>query len=308
MASNLRLLIPQPCPPPHTPAPSPRSPATPAPSPFHRCPCPCPPTWLRPAKETGLLQLIRVCHDAAGEAEPQSFHMRGKAWVTIGRSQQADVRLAHPTVSRWHAALLHADDGQLYVFDFGSAHGTRTFSKPLCSNMAVPIKPGAMLRFGDETGPLFLVKLCERIPFHPFASAGKVLPVEELFTASSPTPTPNSPPPPPPPPESPPESPPPLHAVDPDPADADSDAMLVVGAMQPIRADSARTLRFCPSPAAAADDDNPLSPHTMANTRLNTVLPSFVDGKRCRVIKRLLLGDDDTPHESSCPKRKRVSF
>ncbi len=47
-----------------------------------------------------------------------------KASVVAGRSEECDLHLAHPLVSRRHATIEHQDDGTFLVTDLGSRNGT----------------------------------------------------------------------------------------------------------------------------------------------------------------------------------------
>ena len=45
--------------------------------------------------------------------------------IRIGRSRNADVVIADPSVSRAHAELIATDDGRFYLTDCGSTYGTQ---------------------------------------------------------------------------------------------------------------------------------------------------------------------------------------
>ncbi|HEX75185.1 MAG TPA: FHA domain-containing protein [Dehalococcoidia bacterium] len=58
-------------------------------------------------------------------AAPEKLDVKGQATVTIGRSQDNDVVLSHPAVSRKHARIVRHDPERTYVIeDLGSSNGT----------------------------------------------------------------------------------------------------------------------------------------------------------------------------------------
>jgi len=55
---------------------------------------------------------------------PEHFTHSCDGEVTVGRSEEADIQLSHPLVSRQHASLALRDDGSFVVRDLGSRNGT----------------------------------------------------------------------------------------------------------------------------------------------------------------------------------------
>uniref|UniRef100_A0A7S2FU56 FHA domain-containing protein n=1 Tax=Florenciella parvula TaxID=236787 RepID=A0A7S2FU56_9STRA len=260
-----------------------------------------PPSFLKPIKEVGLIQLILVTQGTSSASTPaacheQSYNLRGRPWVTIGRSHEACVRLQHPTASRAHAGLMHCADGLLYLIDFGSAHGTSTGgckAQPVRPQVPTPIASGTLLRFGDKNAPLFLVKYCTKqdllgSALHRQATHQQL---QLPFTPTSPHPQPGSPPS-----RTGSSSAQPLEEQHPNPQQPQHDAQL--GSAH----DSEPPPPGAPSPKAPEVDDgmeqaddeeftDPLTPHTMINTQLNAVLPSFIDSRiaaRYAQVKRTL--------------------
>ncbi len=89
--------------------------------------------------------------------------MSGKQDVIVGRDPGADVRLAHPAVSKRHARIFVSPDGRgRSIEDLGSTNGTYVNGEP--------VKQGAprALAAGDEirVGPVKLVFSAERIEEH----------------------------------------------------------------------------------------------------------------------------------------------
>jgi pSer/pThr/pTyr-binding forkhead associated (FHA) protein len=70
--------------------------------------------------------------------------------VLIGRdSNQCDVVLLHPTVSRRHARLGVASDNKLQIEDMGSTNGTSVDGVAVEPGLSKSLEPGAKLRIGD---------------------------------------------------------------------------------------------------------------------------------------------------------------
>ena len=98
------------------------------------------PPWLEAARRSlpaGANHL--VYHDGEGI---ESFTI-ARGWTRIGRSEQADVRLDDPTVSRRHALIVTEPDRQPRVLDDRSLNGV------LVNGERVELKS---LRSGDELG------------------------------------------------------------------------------------------------------------------------------------------------------------
>eukprot|EP01047_Picozoa_sp_COSAG01_P100356 COSAG01_NODE_30221_length_620_cov_1.297505_2_plen_111_part_01 len=73
--------------------------------------------------------------------------------MLIGRQADVcDLVMQHPSVSRHHAVLLHrGSDGQIFVCDLGSTHGTFLNKKRLAPKHNMELAPGDVLRFGEST-------------------------------------------------------------------------------------------------------------------------------------------------------------
>jgi len=118
-----------------------------------------PPPWAVQAK--GEARLEPVC-EALG-SHP-SVDLTVRAFFRIGRSPSSDIQLWHETSSRRHALLFHHPNGQCYIVDCGSAHGTFINGKRVRTTpeggMVVPhrVRRGALIRFGGPGAPAFILK------------------------------------------------------------------------------------------------------------------------------------------------------
>ncbi len=80
---------------------------------------------------------------AVGSAD---HHALADNRMLVGRGEEADIRVAHPEVSRRHAVLFR-EGGRAWVHDLGSANGTRVNgTAPGGADMAV--RPGDTVAFG----------------------------------------------------------------------------------------------------------------------------------------------------------------
>jgi predicted component of type VI protein secretion system len=77
---------------------------------------------------------------------PEHFVRSCKGSVTVGR-EKADILLAHPLVSRLHAALALDDDG-FRVTDLGSTNGTTVNDEALGKNASTVVKGEPLVQVG----------------------------------------------------------------------------------------------------------------------------------------------------------------
>lgn len=93
----------------------------------------------------------------------------------IGRSPDCDVVLADDSVSRRHAELVVTAQGELYLSDCHSTHGTslveRGTGRPIKQEV---VRPDATLRFGDVTmtAAELITALAARYPELAFPKGG----------------------------------------------------------------------------------------------------------------------------------------
>lgn len=123
-----------------------------------------PPSWSVLPSSPVHIELFR------GDQRLQSINIGGKKALILGRSaQQADITIPHESVSRQHAALVHAQDGKssntlLYIVDLGSAKGTFVESSPttgwkrLLPNKPVALTSGSRVRLSDCSTLLIVPK------------------------------------------------------------------------------------------------------------------------------------------------------
>ena len=74
---------------------------------------------------------------------------RGK--LIVGRAEESDIRIDHPSLSRRHAAI--EIEGGIYIRELGSTNGTRLGGRRLRPEERVPLPPGELV----EIGPIVAV-------------------------------------------------------------------------------------------------------------------------------------------------------
>ena len=72
-----------------------------------------------------------------------------EAFFIIGRNERAHIVLDDLMVSRCHAVLLHNSNGEPYLIDLGSSHGTFIGSSRLMPYTPTLIKKSSIIRFGS---------------------------------------------------------------------------------------------------------------------------------------------------------------
>lgn len=114
------------------------------------------PSWAVPAKGESFLEPVgdsRYLHSPVD--------LTKQAVVSAGRSDISDMQLLHSASSRRHAFIFHHPNGQCYIVDCGSAHGTFVNGIRVSSEGAKPhrIRKGSLVRFGGPGSPQFILKM-----------------------------------------------------------------------------------------------------------------------------------------------------
>jgi len=105
-----------------------------------------PPDWASQPCRTATLEIV------AEDGTTQTQAIDAQPWYILGRvASVCDIVLDDPSTSRCHAALVHHQNGLLYIIDLQSTHGTTLNGKPLAPNKPTQVKQDAVLQFG--TGP-----------------------------------------------------------------------------------------------------------------------------------------------------------
>lgn len=105
-----------------------------------------PPSWAtKPTAKWGLDVL-------KGGVLAETIDLSAHDHYVVGRLPEiCDVVAAHDSVSRQHAALQFGEQGELYVTDMGSTHGTKLNKERLRPNVYTLCPVGSILQFGEST-------------------------------------------------------------------------------------------------------------------------------------------------------------
>ncbi|KAF9985148.1 Kanadaptin [Mortierella antarctica] len=74
-----------------------------------------------------------------------------KEFLVIGRLPLCDLEMEHPSLSRYHAIVQFKSNGECFIYDLNSSHGTKLNKTKIPPQMHVALKPGDQLRFGEST-------------------------------------------------------------------------------------------------------------------------------------------------------------
>ncbi|KAK9823981.1 hypothetical protein WJX72_006781 [[Myrmecia] bisecta] len=115
-----------------------------------------PPLWATQPCRISSLQV----HTPAGQTE--TFPVDSKPYYIFGRDAGAcDIVLdRNSNASRTHAALVHHEDGRLYLIDLESTHGTFVDGTKLASNKPTALVNNQRLTFGTTGGVTYILQ-CE---------------------------------------------------------------------------------------------------------------------------------------------------
>eukprot|EP00933_Yihiella_yeosuensis_P004452 TRINITY_DN108819_c0_g1_i1.p1 TRINITY_DN108819_c0_g1~~TRINITY_DN108819_c0_g1_i1.p1 ORF type:complete len:424 (-),score=88.61 TRINITY_DN108819_c0_g1_i1:139-1383(-) len=108
-----------------------------------------PPKWCRSPRSPERHRK-QVCF-VGDKAHPVALELLDKALYTIGRGDTSDIQLKGDLASRLHAAVLQDADGQRFLVDLKSTHGTFLSSKRLKAHDPVPWPEGTSAHFGSGT-------------------------------------------------------------------------------------------------------------------------------------------------------------
>jgi two-component system response regulator AtoC len=76
-----------------------------------------------------------------------TFALPARGRVAVGRGESCEIRIAHPSISRVHAAL-ELDDRRIVVEDLGSANGTFVGGRKLDRHERAVLSRGEVLEIG----------------------------------------------------------------------------------------------------------------------------------------------------------------
>ncbi|KAI7893197.1 SMAD/FHA domain-containing protein [Mucor mucedo] len=121
-------------------APVKAAPPAPPPLPYEK------PSWSGPCVYNYRLEVLKNGTSIESIKGPAN-----KEFVTLGRLPLCDILMEHPSISRYHAIIQFDQDGDAYLYDLDSAHGTRLNKNAVPAREYVQLKPGDQIRFGEST-------------------------------------------------------------------------------------------------------------------------------------------------------------
>ncbi len=92
---------------------------------------------------------LRLCVLGASSIATHPLTIGGS--ITLGRSEQADVRIDDGAISRIHVRLSVVDGGRVTLEDLGSANGTWRSGVRLPSNAPIDLAPGELVVIGSTS-------------------------------------------------------------------------------------------------------------------------------------------------------------
>lgn len=103
------------------------------------------PAWSGPPVHNFSLEVLK---DGAIISQ---FDVNEKGAYMFGRVDLCDFVLEHPTISRFHAVLQFKSNGDVYIYDLGSTHGTFVNKNQVKKRVYVNLHVGDVIRFGHST-------------------------------------------------------------------------------------------------------------------------------------------------------------
>lgn len=103
------------------------------------------PPWSEPPRHQFFLEVLK------DGAIVDQLNVHEKGAYMFGRVDLCDFVLEHPTVSRFHAVLQFNGEGDAYVFDIGSTHGTFVNKNQVKKKVYVDLHVGDVIRFGQSS-------------------------------------------------------------------------------------------------------------------------------------------------------------
>lgn len=116
------------------------------------------PAWSEPP---GLPYYLEVLKDGS---IIDNLNVSEKGAYMFGRSHQSDFILEHPTISRYHAVLQYKGNGDVFIYDLGSTHGTVVNKIQVTPNIYKQLHVGDIFRFGTSSRLYILQGPTELMP------------------------------------------------------------------------------------------------------------------------------------------------
>ncbi|KAL3813513.1 hypothetical protein ACJIZ3_014781 [Penstemon smallii] len=103
------------------------------------------PEWSGPPCHHFFLEVLKL------GAIINQIDVNEKGAYMFGRVDLCDFVLDHPTISRFHAVLQFKNNGNAYLYDLGSTHGTFVNKSQVTKRVYVDLHVGDVIRFGHSS-------------------------------------------------------------------------------------------------------------------------------------------------------------
>ncbi|CAD7697027.1 unnamed protein product [Ostreobium quekettii] len=104
-----------------------------------------PPPW---ASQPCRIATLEVCVPGAGA---EALPIDQKSYYVLGREPGSDVVNGDETVSKLHAAIVHHEDGRLFLIDLKSTHGTHLGGSKIPGHKPTLLKDKMEFRLGQSS-------------------------------------------------------------------------------------------------------------------------------------------------------------
>eukprot|EP00252_Welwitschia_mirabilis_P000617 TRINITY_DN1060_c0_g1_i1.p1 TRINITY_DN1060_c0_g1~~TRINITY_DN1060_c0_g1_i1.p1 ORF type:complete len:751 (+),score=218.77 TRINITY_DN1060_c0_g1_i1:121-2373(+) len=116
------------------------------------------PPWSEPPGQPYFLEVLKE------GSIIDNLDVSEKGAYMFGRSDQCDFVLEHPSVSRYHAVLQFKGNGDVFIYDLGSTHGSFVNKTQIKPKVYKQLHVGDILRFGQSTRLYILQGPSELMP------------------------------------------------------------------------------------------------------------------------------------------------
>lgn len=103
------------------------------------------PAWSEPPGQPYYLEVLK------DGAIIDTLNVSEKGAYMFGRNHLCDFILEHPTISRYHAVLQYKGNGDVFIYDLGSTHGTVVNKIQVTPNIYKQLHVGDIFRFGTSS-------------------------------------------------------------------------------------------------------------------------------------------------------------
>ncbi|CAG8446679.1 14238_t:CDS:10 [Gigaspora rosea] len=86
-----------------------------------------------------------------GGLSVEIIDLPSKDFLVLGRLPVCDLSMEHPSISRYHAIIQFNKQGDIFIYDLDSAHGTKVNKQQISSRNYIRLRVGDQIKFGEST-------------------------------------------------------------------------------------------------------------------------------------------------------------